>query len=272
MYKPTNVISISYGGQEADLPASYQQRQCNEYMKLGMQGISLVFASGDSGVAGPAGDGSSNGCLAGGTVFSPDFPATCPYVTTVGATFLPPHSNVFKDQETAVTRFGSGGGFSNIYPIPTYQKNAVNNYLATSVPSYPYYSTTNNQNIGADGGIYNRNGRGYPDVSAVGDNVVIFNKGIATQIGGTSAAAPVFAAILTRINEERIAAGKSTVGFVNPTLYANPGAFHDITTGDNPGCGTNGFTAGKGWDPGKWSAVYLHVVSFINDRMADCTG
>jgi len=76
-----------------------------------MQGISIVLASGDSGVAGPAGDGgNADGCLGTGQIFSPDFPATCPYLTTVGATYLPPTGNVFKDQETAVTRFGSGGG------------------------------------------------------------------------------------------------------------------------------------------------------------------
>jgi subtilase family serine protease len=50
-YKPTNVISVSYGGQEADLPISYQKRQCLEYMKLGLQGVSFLFASGDSGVS-----------------------------------------------------------------------------------------------------------------------------------------------------------------------------------------------------------------------------
>lgn len=259
VYKPTNVISISYGGQEADLPASYQTRQCYEYMKLGMQGVSIVLASGDSGVAGPAGDDNADGCLGNGQIFSPDFPATCPYLTTVGATYLPSMGNVFKDEETAVTRFGSGGGkqadegsklthhwsssgFSNIFEIPSYQAAAVSNYLTNHPPPYTSYSTTNDAAIGAGGGIYNRNGRGYPDVSAIGDNVLIFNKGAPTLIGGTSAAAPVFAAILTRINDERLKAGKSTVGFVNPTLYANPGAFHDITTGNNPGCNTSGFS------------------------------
>ncbi|KAG9949310.1 aorsin, partial [Aureobasidium melanogenum] len=249
IYKPTNVISISYGGQEADLPASYQTRQCYEYMKLGMQGVSVVLASGDSGVAGPAGDDNADGCLGNGQIFSPDFPATCPYLTTVGATYLPPTGNVFKDEETAVTRFGSGGGFSNIFEIPSYQAAAVSNYLTNHPPPYTSYSTTDDADIGAGGGIYNRNGRGYPDVSAIGDNVLIFNKGAPTLIGGTSAAAPVFASILTRINDERLKAGKSTVGFVNPTLYANPGAFHDITTGNNPGCNTTGFSAAAGWDP-----------------------
>ena len=99
------------------------------------------------------------------------------------------------------------------------------------------------------GGLYNRNGRGYPDVSAIGDNVLIFNNGAPTLIGGTSAAAPVFAAILNRINEERLAAGKTPVGFVNPTLYAHPEILHDITVGNNSGCGTAGFYASKGWDP-----------------------
>lgn len=51
VYTPTNVISVSYGGQEVDLPLSYQRRQCLEYAKLGLQGVSFLFASGDSGVS-----------------------------------------------------------------------------------------------------------------------------------------------------------------------------------------------------------------------------
>lgn len=188
VYKPTNVISISYGGQEAGLPIAYQTRQCNEYMKLGLQGVSIVLSSGDSGVAGPNGDGSANGCLGSGSqagkIFSPDFPATCPYITTVGATYLPPGAKASADAEVAVTRFPSGGGFSNIFPIPAYQKTAVTNYVQ-KYPQYKSYSTTNNQNIGADGGIYNSAGRAYPDVSAVGDNVLIFNKGMPGLIGGS---------------------------------------------------------------------------------------
>lgn len=46
------MISISYGGDEAGLPVAYQRRQCNEFMKLGLQGVSVLVASGDSGVAG----------------------------------------------------------------------------------------------------------------------------------------------------------------------------------------------------------------------------
>ena len=224
VYKPTHVISISYGEQEDDLPTNYQQRQCSEMMKLGMQGTSIVLASGDSGVAARStDDGNADGCLGTGQVFNPDFPASCPYVTALGATVL--YGNVSKDQESAVTRFPSGGGFSNIYPTPSYQNTTIQNYFANHDPGYPYYkiSGTNNPTAAQYGsGIYNRAGRGYPDASAVGDNVLIINNGAPTLIGGTSAAAPVFAAILNRINEERIAVGKSTVGFVNPTLYAHP--------------------------------------------------
>lgn len=134
----------------------------------------------------------------------------------------------------------------------SYQSADVANYFATAKPAYPYYTTHNDpmaKNTSNPAGIYNRAGRGYPDVSAVGDNVVIFTGGAPTLIGGTSASSPAFAAILTRVNEMRLAAGKKTVGFVNPTLYANPGVLHDITVGNNSGCGTSGFYASKGWDP-----------------------
>ena len=66
---------------------------------------------------------------------------------------------------------------------------------------------------------------------------------------GTSLAVPVVASIFTLINEARINLGKSSVGFINPVLYAHPEAFNDITSGNNPGCGTPGFEAVEGWDP-----------------------
>ncbi|KAJ5924991.1 hypothetical protein N7454_007630 [Penicillium verhagenii] len=250
VYDPPNVVSISYGMAESDLPIPYQRRQCNEFMKLGMRGVSVVVASGDSGVAGRNGDPTPSNCLGEtGKVFTPDFPASCPYMTAVGATYLPFGAKIQDHGEVAVSRFPSGGGFSNIYERPSWQSQAVADYFSKAKPTYPYYESVNNNSFGANGGIYNRIGRGYPDVSAVGDNVIIYNKGLPTSIGGTSASAPVFASILTRINEERLAAGKSTLGFVNPTLYANPDAFFDITSGNNSGCGTPGFYAAEGWDP-----------------------
>ena len=85
----------------------------------------------------------------------------------------PQGANVNTDAEVPVSRFGSGGGFSNIYSIPSYQSKAVSTYLTQHTPPSQAYSGNNNQNICAGGGIYNKAGRGYPDVSAVGDNVVI---------------------------------------------------------------------------------------------------
>ncbi|OOF99192.1 hypothetical protein ASPCADRAFT_140878 [Aspergillus carbonarius ITEM 5010] len=245
VYEPTNVISISYGSPEADLPIAYQRRQCQEFLKLGLQGVSVIIASGDSGVS-----ASDYTCLGeDGDVFVPEFPATCPYLTAVGGTYLPLGASASEDQEIAVTRFPSGGGFSNIYARPSYQNHSVETYFSRADLDYPYYESVNNNSFNANGGIYNRIGRGYPDISAIADNVVVYNKGESTLVGGTSAAAPAFGAMLTRINEERLAAHKSTVGYVNPVLYEHPEAFHDITVGSNPGCGTDGFPVEKGWDP-----------------------
>lgn len=224
-------------------------------MKLGLQGVSVVVASGDSGVGGRVGqNGHTNGCLGDdGKVFNPDYPGTCPYLTMVGSTYIPPGGSVSTEgSEVATTSFSSGGGFSNIYPIPDYQKDAVEAYFTNADPivqAYPYYSASNLTGVGANGGIYNRNGRGYPDVSALGDNILVYAYGQQALYGGTSASAPIFASILNRINEERLAAGKSTVGFVNPTLYAHPEAFNDVTKGNNTACGTAGFIASTGWDP-----------------------
>lgn len=156
--------------------------------------------------------------------------------------------------------FSSGGGFSNLYPVPKYQARAVKEYFDRHSPPYPSYSGLSPDaplpalpNIialaGSTGGIYNRIGRGIPDVAAIGDDVAFVFQGQFGNGFGTSASAPIFGGIINRINEERIAAGKGTVGFINPALYANPWVLNDITSGMNPGCGTVGFEAVEGWDP-----------------------
>ena len=154
--------------------------------------------------------------------------------------------------------FSSGGGFSNVYPVPSYQASAVASFFAEHNPSYPSYSALSADapnpvlpNVtalaGNTSGIYNRIGRGVPDVSAVGDNIAVYVGGKFALSGGTSASTPIFASIITRINEERIAVGKSSLGFLNPVLYAHPEILNDIQNGTNPGCGTLGFSAVKGW-------------------------
>lgn len=193
-------------------------------MKLGLQGISVVVSSGDSGVA-PRG----SACKLNGTEFGPQGPINCPYVAAVGGTTLPPGSVAGRDPETATTSFGSSGGFSNIFPQPAYQADAVNAYFTNSPPPYTYYNTT--YNATHPDGRYNRGGRGYPDVSATGQNFAGFVNERSALIAGTSVSAPVFAALIARINSARFDAGKGALGFLNPTLYAHPEVFNDIVTG-----------------------------------------
>lgn len=225
-------------------------------MKLGLQGHSIFYASGDSGVAGPPGDDNPNGCLGPkAKIFSPAWPNSCPYITNVGATKVYPGHTVFEPESAVVdpkghpyrSAFSSGGGFSNIYPIPVYQAQAVAEYFKNYNPPYPYYE--GGHNFGKNGGVYNRAGRGYPDVAANGDNIAVYVGGKAGLEGGTSASTPIFASIVNLINEERLAQGKNPVGFINPTLYSNPQILNDITNGTNPGCGTVGFDTAPGWDP-----------------------
>lgn len=161
----------------------------------------------------------------------------------VGATFLKDHD--INNGEVAVALpfapnpkrdYYSGGGFSNVFSQPSYQAEAVSNYLTTYPPPYGEH-------------IFNRSGRAFPDVSAIGLNVSVVLGGGVTVAGGTSSSTPIFASIITLLNEARIAVGKKPIGFLNPILYAFPEAFNDITEGSNPGCGTDGFQAQPGWDP-----------------------
>ncbi|KAJ6031227.1 subtilisin-like protein [Penicillium herquei] len=256
IYKPTNVISASYGQAEADLPVSYTKRQCNEFMKLGLQGHSILFASGDYGVASFAGDGDENGCLGPDSkIFNPQYPSNCPYVTSVGGTMLYDDQTV-KDAESVMhvnlggtaSNFSTSGGFSNYFPQPDYQKTAVEKYFKTADLTYPYYSEFE-VDVNTTTGLYNRIGRAYPDVSANGANFRAYTDGEDYFYYGSSLASPLFASVLTLINEERLLKGKAPVGFVNPVLYAHSDVLNDITNGTNAGCGTYGFAAIEGWDP-----------------------
>ncbi|KUM56310.1 hypothetical protein ACN42_g10903 [Penicillium freii] len=256
VYKPTNVISASYGQAEADLPVAYTKRQCNEFLKLGLQGHSILFASGDYGVGSFHNDGAANGCLGPeGKIFNPQYPSNCPYVTSVGGTMLYADQTV-KDAESVMhadlggtsANFTSAGGFSNYFPQPEYQKKAVEKYFKDAKLTYPYYSELE-VNVNTTKGLYNRIGRAYPDVSANGAVFPAYTNGSLVHYYGSSLASPLFASVLNLINEERIHKGKGPIGFVNPVLYANPHVLNDITNGTNVGCGSDGFSAIPGWDP-----------------------
>jgi tripeptidyl-peptidase I len=238
----TNVISTSYSSNEADLTAKYEQRQCLEYMKLGLQGVSILYSSGDFGVAGNSGQcinpvtGAYNNGSTG--LFNPSFPGTCPYITSVGATQVLNGSTVRSPESASERVIFSGGGFSNVFPMPSYQKNAMATYFASHMPPYGADRYNNSQAV-----------RGYPDVSANGVNYVVAVNGQFSLAFGTSASCPTFAALVNMINAQRINAKKSPVGFLNPTLYANPQVLNDVTVGGNQGCGTKGFESVQGWDP-----------------------
>lgn len=235
--KLPQVISTSYGENEQSVPKSYALSVCNLIAQLGSRGVSVLFSSGDS--------GTGSACLSNDgkntTKFQPQYPASCPWVTSVGSTrYL---------NETAT--FFSSGGFSDYWPRPLWQERAVKGYLQKlGDKNQPYYNTT---------------GRGFPDVSAQGFGYRVYDKGALHGYQGTSCSAPAFAGMVGLLNDARLRAKKPTLGFLNPLLYSNPQALNDITLGGSTGCdGTARFhgapngspvipyaswNATTGWDP-----------------------
>ncbi|KAJ6616255.1 tripeptidyl peptidase A [Mycena sp. CBHHK59/15] len=214
---PPLAISTSYGDDEQTVPESFARRACAGFAQLGVRGVSLMFSSGDGGV----GDGDPN-------------PATQECITNDGLNRVRP-SFVFYTTVTAVggtihfpetaVAF-SGGGFSNYFSRPAYQDKAVEAFLG-ALPKGTY------------SGLFNPNGRAFPDVAAQSDFFRVFIGGRAFHIGGTSASSPTFAGFVALLNDGRLKKGLP--------LWAASG-FNDITVGNNPGCGTPGFNATKGWD------------------------
>lgn len=120
--------------------------------------------------------------------------------------------------------FATGGGFSNFFEPASFQAEAVAEYLKKDLAyqKLPYYEVNDDAtNIGENGGVYNRKGRGYPDVSANGAFLLTFVNETEGTFFGTSLASPIFGAVVTLLNEERTAAGKGPIGFINPALYAS---------------------------------------------------
>lgn len=215
---PPQVLTTSYGQNENTVSSKLANSLCNAHMQLGGRGTSILFSSGDGGVAGSQ----STRC----TTFLPTFPSGCSFTTSVGATSGVP--------ETSASF--SSGGFSNIFTQPSYQAGAVQAYLAR----------LGNTNAGK----FTPTGRAFPDISAQGQNVEIVFQQQTSLVAGTSCSSPIFASIIALINDRLAAQGKGPLGFLNPFLYgAAASTFTDITTGNNPGCNTNGFPAAAGWDP-----------------------
>ncbi|KAJ6490995.1 family S53 protease [Mycena sanguinolenta] len=227
--KRPDVLTTSYSFQaETDLTLAMATNLCNSYMQLGALGTSLLFSSGDGGVSG----GQPQDCFD----FVPVFPGTCPFITSVGST-----GGI--NQNPGISEIGSdfsSGGFSNYFGIPAYQAADVAAYMAwlDSLGTIP------------ESGRYNRSGRGFPDVSAQGENVEIVFQNQFGTVAGTSCSSPTFASVIALLNDELVAAGKHTLGFLNPFLYSSAGraALNDVMFGDNFGCATDGLFGHAGWD------------------------
>lgn len=167
-------------------------------MKLGLLGVTFLYSSGDYGVAGNSGQCCTKARCAGGTynsgtagTFNPSFPATCPYITAVGATQIKPNTltTATSPEEACETVIYSGGGFSNVFAMPSYQSSAVATYFTSHKPNFSATQYNNSQTV-----------RGYPDVSANGANYVVAVDGALSLIYGTSASSPTFGSIITLIN------------------------------------------------------------------------
>ncbi|POS70558.1 tripeptidyl-peptidase 1 precursor [Diaporthe helianthi] len=240
------VLSVSFAETEQSVPIPYARMVCKMMAQLGVRGVSILVASGDSGV-GKSCQANANqpqGKARGeGARFLPNFPASCPWVTAVGGT------ERLEPSERAVPF--SSGGFSDVFPRPQYQDIAVAGYLEATVGE-------------RWAGLYNPDGRGIPDVAALANNILIRHDGQDKRVGGTSAASPIFAAVVSLLNAVRLGDGLPPLGFLNPWLYQfGPEMLTDVTEGSSWGCKGSavsedahshlvpgaGWEAAKGWDP-----------------------
>ncbi len=192
------------------------------------QGQSFMQASGDSGAY-------SNGVMT---------PSDDPNVTVVGGTSLAT-SGAAGPWLSESTWSGSGGGVSTTYAIPSYQAGVA---------------------MASKGGSTKM--RNIPDVAltAAIEMYLICDNGAAYSVGGTSAAAPLWAGFLALANQQAAANSRPRVGFLNPLIYGIGSSgnyasdFHDITTGSNGFNAVGGFDLATGWG----SPAGQHL---INDLM-----
>ena len=240
-----SVVSFSESMPEDMMDPAYAKRLCNMMAQVGSRGVSLLFSSGNNGPNGDQPTGSHK------NIFEPEFPASCPWVTAVGGTTnLADETAATKSTISGLSKAGytaSGGGFSNLFSAPNYQSSVVSGYISKHVPK-SFYSESG----------FNAKGRGLPDVSAFSTNFPTFVNSVPFPIGGTSAATPLWGAIVTLLNDYEASKGRPPLGFLNPFLYNLSSGLKDITTGGNnagscaQGCTlskTLGYNVSGGWDP-----------------------
>jgi len=234
------------------------------FMKLGTMGMSIFAASGDGGshwAFGPFDDDGIGKALntVGCKYNWPVFPAESPYVTSVGGT------DVVDNQKPWVA---SGGGFSWTSGQPAWQASAVGAYLQAAAQ----------EKIWPKQGAMNSTNRGYPDVAAYAGEVPYVEKDSPGGLMGTSVACPIFAGVVSLLNDLRLQAGLPVLGFVNPRLYqtvaAHPAeAFQTMSSGssrcDAGGdcCDTGYPVLDKLWNPvtglgwPKWAGLSKFLVA-----------
>jgi kumamolisin len=234
------VISTSWGLCEPDEQGTATAQSENTlFQEAAAQGQSIFAAAGDDG---------SEDCQTNSLAV--DDPASQPYVTGVGGTALstlgpPPAQSVWN--ESSAGAGAGGGGISAGWSMPSYQATAPQSLNVIN-------GSSSGSPCNADTGGHCRE---VPDVSADADpytGYLIYYRGGWTGAGGTSAAAPLWAAFMALVNASS-ACGGIPVGFANPALYAAAGSryasdFGDITAGNNDYTGTNrgAFAAGLGYD------------------------
>jgi len=268
------VISMSWGWAEdkqCDITncgnltsEQFVDRVNNEYIKIGLRGTTITVSSGDAGAPGRTGEDCDDTRPVNAVM-----PGSSPWITSVSATFVNASDDVVnwttplcKNSGCASgtfeistnfnwTGWTTGGGFSNYSSRDwaPWQNKAVNAYLNTGLlPSK-----------------FNKNGRGYPDVSAIGHNCPVVDGAYLQGVDGTSCSSPIFAGIVTILNDYQKSRGRNVLGFINPLLYQmwedDPSIFNDVVVGNNycteqTCCPTNndgssdyGYVATKGWDP-----------------------
>ncbi|HEX3980256.1 MAG TPA: protease pro-enzyme activation domain-containing protein [Acidimicrobiales bacterium] len=242
------VISISWGLCE-QLSSTSPQSENTILEQAATQGETFLAADGDSGSEDCLGPGDENDYLA------VDDPGSQPYMTAVGGTEwtavgTPPAEKTWNDGVVEcggeADCFGAGGGgISQVWTMPSYQKNAAPDVDVVS-------SSSSRAPCGAPAGSYCRQ---VPDVSALAGEFpyLLYVDGSWGDWGGTSFAAPLWAALISLTNASSSCRGTS-VGFANPALYriagSEPSAFNDITSGDNDISGGNGgsYRARAGYD------------------------
>jgi kumamolisin len=219
VHKPS-VVSISWGQSEDDWTAQARTAMNTALQDAATLGVTVTIASGDNGSTDGAGDGALH----------VDFPASSPFALACGGTTLAGTGSKISSEvvwnETASQEGATGGGVSNAFALPSYQSKV-------GVPANPETEFV---------------GRGVPDVAGNADPVTGYRVRVDKQnvvVGGTSAVAPLWAALIALINQKL----GTPVGFLNPKIYPlGETVFHDITSGNNDDSGLGQYSAKAGWD------------------------